>query len=104
MDGDQFVAGVQFSSADLAKFAKQCRKLKQIVEGQLDLVVRSDVDRKPVSQLKQLLRHVGLDVTKVRAVVSQGEKTYIYQIDPDALAVARAVSTLADIRREYGGG
>ena len=94
----------RFSSADLAKFAKQCRKLKQIVEGQLDLVVRSDVDRKPVSQLKQLLRHVGLDVTKVRAVVSQGEKTYIYQIDPDALAVAHAVSTLMDIRREYGGG
>ena len=104
MNGDQFVAGVQFSSADLAKFAKQCRKLKQIMEGQLDLVVRSDVERKPVSQLKQLLRHVGLDVAKVRAVVYQGEKTYIYQIDPDALATASAVSTLVDIRREYGVG
>lgn len=104
MNGDQFVAGVQFSSADLVKFAKQCRKLKQIVEGQLDLVVRSDVERKPVSQLKQLLRYVGLDVAKVRSVVSKGEKTYIYQIDPDALAVASAVSSLVDIRREYGGG
>ena len=104
MNGDQFVAGVQFSSADLAKFAKQCRKLKQIVEGQLDLVVRSDVERKPVSQLKQLLRYVGLDVAKVRAVVSQGEKTYTYQIDSDALGIASAVSTLMDIRREYGRG
>lgn len=104
MNGDQFVAGVQFSSVDLAKFAKQCRKFKQIVEGQLELVVRSDVERKPVSQLKQLLRYVGLDVAKVRSVVSQGEKTYIYQIDPDALATASAVSTLVDIRREYEGG
>jgi hypothetical protein len=67
-------------------------------------MVRSDVNKKPVSQLKQLLRYVGLDVAKVRAVVSEGEKTYFYQIDPDALAVASAVSKLVNIRREYGGG
>jgi hypothetical protein len=104
MNGDRFVDGVQFSSADLGEFAKQCRKLKPIVEGQLDLVVRSDVSQKPVSQLKQLLRYVGLDVTKVRSDRSQGKKIYFYQIDPGALAIATAVSVLIDIRREYGGG
>lgn len=104
MKGDKFVAGIQFSSGDLAKFAKKCRKLKQIVEGQLDLVVRSDVEKKPVSQLKQLLRHVGLDITRVGKATSQGERTYFYQIDPDALAVASAVSTLVNIRREYSAG
>lgn len=104
MASDQFDENVEFSSAELTDFAKQCWKLKQIVEGQLDLVVRSDVVKKPVSQVKQLLRYVGLDVAKVRAVVSQGQKTYIYKIDPDALAVAIAVSRMMDIWREYDEG
>lgn len=96
----QFFSTMEFSGHDLQDFAKQCKKLKQVIEGQLDLVVRSDIERKSVSQLKQLLRYVGLDLVKVRAAVHKGEKTYLYKLDSGALEVALGISKLIQIRTE----
>ncbi len=96
----QFFSTMEFSSHDLQNFAMQCKKLKQVIEGQLDLVVRSDIERKPVSQLKQFLRYVGLDLVKVRAAVHKGEKTYLYKLDSEALEVAVGISKLIKIRTD----
>jgi hypothetical protein len=95
-----FIPTMEFSTHDLKNFGMQCKKLKQVIEGQLDLVVRSDIEKKPVSQLKQLLRYIGLDLVNVRAAVHKGEKTYLYKLDAEALAVAMGVSQLIQIRME----
>lgn len=100
VDKGQFFSTMEFSGHDLQNFARQCKKLKQVIEGQLDLVVRSDIERKSVSQLKQLLRYVGLDLVKVRAAVHKGEKTYLYKLDSEALEVAIGISKLIQIRTE----
>lgn len=72
---------ISFSADDLKKFALTCRKLKNLIEGQLGVVVRADVEKKAVSQLLVFLKLVGLNVWKAKTQVNAGVKTYYYRLD-----------------------
>jgi hypothetical protein len=76
---------ISFSVDDLKDFALRCRKMKKIIEGQLGVVVRADLEQKAVSQLVVLLKLVGLNVWKAKTQVNAGVKTYYYRLNETLL-------------------
>ena len=98
---NKFDLNCVFSSNDLKKFANICIKFKGLIEGNFDFVVRSDVRDKPISQLKQFLRYIGIDIVKSGKKVSGNVKTYFYKLDPLALSTANEISNLIELRNEY---
>jgi hypothetical protein len=98
---NKFNLNCVFSSNDLKDFANTCIKFKRLIEGNFDFVVRSDIRIKPISQLKQFLRYVGIDIVKNGKQVSGNVKTYFYKLDPLAISIANEISNLIEIRNEY---
>ena len=83
---NKFVTGVEFTSADLKKFTQLCLKLKSIIERQMDINIRTDVETKPAMQLGVFLGLIGIKATKTRVEKTpSGGKTYFYRIDPESV-------------------
>ena len=91
---NEVVTDVEFSSVDLTKFVRICKKLKSVIERQMDISIRSDIEVKPVSQLGVFLGLVGIKIFKNRTEKSSiGGKTYFYKIDP--VSVQRMTDLIA---------
>lgn len=67
---------------NLKDFIQTCRKKKLTIERVLEMEVRSDLDKKPVTQIQGFLRHVGLQLSKSDTIRSRDGKTYFYSLDP----------------------
>jgi Origin of replication binding protein len=86
-----FDSRVEFESAELLKFVINVKQLKKYVEGQLGIQVRADINYKPISQLKQFLKLIGLDVVQVSRQVIAGKKYYRYSISPNHLNQVQSI-------------
>jgi hypothetical protein len=72
-----------YSTSDLENFIKTCRKLRKYIEGQFSIDVRSDIDKKPTSQLHIFLKMAGISTLSDSKKV-KGKKIYQYMIDPES--------------------
>ncbi|ESZ20040.1 plasmid replication protein, CyRepA1 family [Mesorhizobium sp. L2C084A000] len=91
-----FHLDVECGSYQLTDFVAYMQKHAQAFETQFDKPVRADLEEKPMSQLKSILKMVGLSTYKSRTISADGEKTYLYKIDPDSFA---KMNGIADSRR-----
>ena len=78
----RFNLDCEFSNDDLGPFAAFVRRHCVAFETQFDRPVRSDLEAKPMSQLKAVLRFVGLDTVNSKNQVASGKKSYFYKLDP----------------------
>ncbi|RYD84429.1 MAG: hypothetical protein EOP84_05510 [Verrucomicrobiaceae bacterium] len=69
-----FVWSMVIDTRDLDEFIALVQKHKTRIEGQFDIEVRSDLSTKPVSQLSTLLGFVGLNLTKLKGRIADGDK------------------------------
>jgi hypothetical protein len=74
-------------------------KVKQIVELQLS-PVRDDLGKKPTRFLGDLLRSIGLTLTKTRTDQRGGTKTYFYRVADDGVI---ALKDIVSRRRQMKG-
>jgi hypothetical protein len=80
------VTGVEFTSSDLKNFTRICLKLKSVIERQMDINIRTDIETKPAMQLGVFLSLIGLKTLKPRTEKTlSGGKTYFYRIDPESV-------------------
>ena len=75
-----FDANVTFTKDDLNNFSKMALKLKPYIETQLEVPIRSDVDKKSVQQLGSLIKHLGLELEVVNQTKKKGIKIYRYKL------------------------
>lgn len=80
-----------FNSDQLFQFIINAKKLKKYIEGQLGVQIRNDINYKPITQLKQFLKLVGLDVKQVSKSVISGKKYYYYSISTEKLTLMESV-------------
>jgi hypothetical protein len=92
----EFHLDVECSSDQLADFIAYMQTHAQAFETQFDKPVRADLDEKPMSQLKSILKLAGLSTVNSRTTSTDGMKTYLYKIDPDSFAKMKGI---ADSRR-----
>lgn len=100
LKGASWDADTVFDGDALGDFARFAAANKAALENQLGIEVRQDLAAKPVSQLKSVLRLVGLDLVKAGTVKAGGRKFYRYALDGDALKAIKSV--LADRERTTG--
>ena len=94
LQGPLWDADTAFDGSSLANFARFAAANKAALENQLGIEIRRDIAAKPVSQLKSVLRLVGLDLVKAGTAKVAGRKIYSYRLDGDALQ--RIKEVLAD--------
>lgn len=82
---------VTFDSNQLFQFVINAKRLKRYIEGQLGIQVRNDINYKPISQLKQFLKFVGLDVKQIGKQVVGGKKHYYYSISSEKLTLMNSI-------------
>lgn len=94
-----FNVKIEFTSTDLRDFSRYCIKLKEIFETQFEINLRSDVLTKPVAQLNDFLRLMGLSSTQSRTSRngSQG-KIYHYRLNEVPLAKMNQLLDMEAIR------
>lgn len=87
----KFDDSVNFNTEDLGDFAKLMTKLKPYVENHLKINVRKDISLKPVQQLSDVLKLVGLKHWNGKAKVVNGTKIYNYRLSKDQLSFVNVV-------------
>jgi hypothetical protein len=92
----EFHLDVECGSDQLGDFVAYMQKHAQAFETQFDKQVRADLDDKPMSQVKSILKMAGLSTVKSRTTSTDGMKTYLYKMNPDSFAKMKGI---ADIRR-----
>ncbi len=80
-----FNATATIDQGDLGAFVQFATDNKAVLENLLDLEIRSDLAVKPVQQLSEVLKLVGLKFTQDRPRRSGGQKIYRYRLDQAAL-------------------
>ena len=86
-----FVTSSEMTGSDLEKFAKAVMKNKNFIETHLDIAVSSDLMKKPMRYLGQVLKVIGLELKKVRTQVVNGEKIYFYSVDQGSFDFAEKI-------------
>lgn len=82
----KFDANVKYNSTELLDFVALCKKFKKEILMHWDLNIRNDLDLKPVSQISQFLKLVGIGTKKLKPLYDKNlNKFYFYQLDPDSL-------------------
>jgi Origin of replication binding protein len=91
-EGGQFKPEVIFTKDNLVKFAKASLKFKKQTEIHLEVTTRGDVVEKPTQHLSQLLSLLGLKIVQPqKPKVSDGKKTYFYQLESKSLDHAHEI-------------
>jgi hypothetical protein len=90
----EFLPDIEFKSDDLEKFSRFALQMRVFIETQLGIAVRSDVKKKPVEQLGDFLKLVGLKSKSTKTTKLNGKKYYIYKIDPDAYTGIEGVASM----------
>ena len=100
---------VVFSGDELDAFRRLISENKRVFETQLDRQVRQDFDAKPVLQLGQVLRILGLGLEKARTAKAGDIKRYFYKLNSAAfqqmtdIAHRRAAISASDFLRQLHG-
>jgi len=76
-----FDASVTITNDDLKFFVKTCEKQKLKIERLLGTTLRNDYAKKPVQQLNQFLRIIGIKAVVKNTIKKNGQKIYQYVID-----------------------
>jgi hypothetical protein len=84
-------AGVEIDGGQLEAFARFAVDNKAAIENLLGIEVRRDLETKPMSQLKAVLRLIGLDLTNAGTTKIAGRKIYRYRLDDVALQRIKAL-------------
>lgn len=79
----KFDSNIVFTSYDLQEVIPKLKKLKRFIEGQFDILIRNDINYKPISQIKQILKLVGLDLILHRKNTISGKRIYYYSLNND---------------------
>lgn len=87
----KFDGSITFNSNDLSKFADEMIKLKPYIENHLKINVRKDIKNKPVQQLTEIIKLVGLKHWNGKAQVINGNKIYNYKLANDQLNFVNVV-------------
>lgn len=87
----KFDESVVFNSDDLGDFAKVMIKLKPYIENHLKINIRKDIKDKPVQQLSEVLKLVGLKHWNGKSHVINGTKIYNYKLSKDQLSFVNVV-------------
>ncbi len=82
---------VTFNSDDLGNFSNEMLKLKPYIENHLKINIRKDIKNKPVQQLNEILKLVGLKHWNGKAKVINGTKIYNYKLSTDQLNFVNVV-------------
>ena len=84
-DGNEFNVQLTYTAASLERLAKTALKIKKLIEGQLRLTVRSDIQKKPTQFLGELLNCVGLKQQSVKKSNKGSDRVYVYLLNRDSL-------------------
>ena len=76
-----FDADAVVDTRDLGRFAQFVQTNKSALENLLGIEIRRDLASKPMSQLKSVLRLIGLDLTAAGSVKDGDTKIYRYRLD-----------------------
>ena len=81
-----FDANVKYTSMYLLDFIALCKKYKKEILIQWKISLRSDLDKKPVSQLGEFLKLVGIKTKNMKPIHSAiHNKIYSYRLNADSL-------------------
>ncbi|RWE84229.1 MAG: hypothetical protein EOS63_03655 [Mesorhizobium sp.] len=94
--GGEFDLDAECGAGDLTDFVVCMEKYAQVYETQFGKPVRADLQQKPMSQLRTILKMVGLSLSRSRTTSTGGVKTYLYQIARQSYA---RMEEIADRRR-----
>jgi len=79
----EFDVSCKISMVDLDAFLKLVLKSKSIIETQLDITFRSDIQNNPVRMLSNIISEIGLKLNKTKAKTVNGHKIYYYTLYED---------------------
>lgn len=97
-----FNSAIEFTSNDLAGFAKLALKMKPYIENHLEINIRKDIKDKPIQQLGEMLKLVGLEHWRTKTNVVNGAKFYTYAVSRNRLAdVKRYVLRRKKLENEW---
>ncbi len=82
---DGFNIEARIDSSGLTDFKNECLKQEASLNRRFNVSLRKDLLKKPMSQLRDLLDLVGLDVVSIGRDQSGGKSIYIYQLDEGML-------------------
>ncbi|WP_189413718.1 plasmid replication protein, CyRepA1 family [Mesorhizobium sp. M00.F.Ca.ET.217.01.1.1] len=88
----EFKLDAECCGDDLSDFVRYMQKHTQAYETQFGKPVRVDLEQKPMSQLRVILKMAGLSLRKSHTRSTQGEKTYFYKIDPASFAKMEGIA------------
>ncbi len=86
-DNGKFDLSCVYKKEDLKKFVKYAQKNKDLIETQLNISIRSDIEKKPTQQLGDLLQLLGLKNINVSTEKKGHDKFYSYSLDPKTYQV-----------------
>jgi len=92
MSGGCFSRIAEIDASMLEKFVISCRHRKVEIERLFSMDVRKDLAFKPMRQLQEVLRTVGLKASKVRRDQSGGKSRVIYQLDYPSLEQMESIA------------
>ena len=76
----------EYTSTDLAEFAKTCLSHKPYIETHLKMPVRKDVKDKPIQQFHKMLRELGIERINSRTMTNPDKtKTYFYKLCKESI-------------------
>jgi hypothetical protein len=81
---DGVIQSITLTTDDLGEFADTMLKDKAIIENVLDLEIRIDLRNKPMRQLNEVLKLIGLRCEQVTKKKTKPRMIYVYQLDPDS--------------------
>lgn len=79
----EFDVNSKISMTDLDAFFKLVLKSKSIIETQLGMTLRSDVQNNPVTMLSKIINEIGLKLNKPKAKTVKRQKLYYYTLCED---------------------
>ncbi len=100
-DGNEFNVDSTYTAASLELLAKTALKIKKLIEGQLRLTVRSDIQRKPTQFLGELLNCVGLKQQSVKKSNKGSDRVYVYLLNRDSLG---QMNQIVERRKQFPDG
>ena len=100
-DGNEFNVELTYTAASLERLAKTALKIKKLIEGQLRLTVRSDIQKKPTQFLGELLNCVGLKQQSVKKSNKGSDRVYVYLLNGDSLG---EMNQIVERRKQFPDG
>ena len=95
-----FKADAVVSARGLVEFARVCRENQTTIEEIFSEPLRSDLEKKPTTQLGRFLKRIGLSLVLTKTENFQGGKVRQYTIDRDTLLRMITLPSLAVLKAQ----